>query len=290
MAKRAKRSAISLISYDAEYLPESIKTYYEYVDEIVLGLDEKRISWSKNPFTFDETALWKELKKIDGDNKISIIEENFHGSDVAIQNDNHERNFLKSQCSHDWIFSFDADEELVNAKDFFLNFVPLIEPYRHKVDLVFTWFLPYKEFNNVVIGQDDEGNDKEADIMLVIGEGDGSFFRGEKQGFATGKNNTFNYARWTNNKRHILTPLAICHWSLCRPQEKLHQKIHNIGHSDIANTDPFFHIWQQVNLDNYTELSNFKSSGIGEVQWPRLVKIAKEAFPHLLKQQANLIY
>ena len=46
----SKKSVISLISYDAEYLPASIKTYYNYVDEIVLGLDENRTSWSGNNF------------------------------------------------------------------------------------------------------------------------------------------------------------------------------------------------------------------------------------------------
>ena len=34
-----KKSVISLISYDAEYLPDSIAKYYDFVDEIVLGLD-----------------------------------------------------------------------------------------------------------------------------------------------------------------------------------------------------------------------------------------------------------
>ena len=32
---------------------------------------------------------------------------------IAIENDNYERNFLKGECAHDWIFSFDADEMLV---------------------------------------------------------------------------------------------------------------------------------------------------------------------------------
>ena len=68
-----KKSAISLISYDAEYLPASIKTYYNYVDEIVLGLDENRTSWSGNKFSFDEEKLFKELGAIDGDGKIEII-------------------------------------------------------------------------------------------------------------------------------------------------------------------------------------------------------------------------
>jgi hypothetical protein len=120
-----KKSVISLISYDSAYLPDSIKTYYNYVDEIVLGLDKDRISWTKNKITFDEGKLWRELSAIDGDNKITIVEENFHRSSVPIENDNHERNFLKEQCTNDWVFSFDADEQLVNAKDFLPAFALL---------------------------------------------------------------------------------------------------------------------------------------------------------------------
>ena len=86
-----KKSAISLISYDADYLPNSIKTYYDYVDEIVLGLDKNRVSWSKNNFTFDEGKLWAELNDIDSEGKITIVEEDFVKSDKAIENDNFER-------------------------------------------------------------------------------------------------------------------------------------------------------------------------------------------------------
>ena len=59
----SKKSVISLISYDAEYLPASIKTYYNYVDEIVLGLDENRTSWSGNQFSFDEEALKQDVSR-----------------------------------------------------------------------------------------------------------------------------------------------------------------------------------------------------------------------------------
>ena len=131
-----KKSAISLISYDANrFLPESISRYYNYVDEIVLGIDKDIISWSGNTFEIDEESLWSELSNIDGDSKITIVEEDFHQSKVAIENDNYERNFLKGECSNDWIFSFDADEMLVNAKDFFYNFCPIVEDYRHEKDL-----------------------------------------------------------------------------------------------------------------------------------------------------------
>ena len=50
-----KKSAISLISYDANmFLADSIKRYYNYVDEIILGIDKDRITWSGNDFSIDE--------------------------------------------------------------------------------------------------------------------------------------------------------------------------------------------------------------------------------------------
>lgn len=274
-----KKSVISLISYDAHYLPKSIERYYNYVDEIVLGLDKNRVTWSKNPFSFDEDKLWSELSRIDGDGKISIVEEDFVQSDVAIENDNYERNFLKNECSHDWIFSFDADEMLVNAKDFFFNFLPLVENYRESHDICMTWATPYKEID---------------DTTLVIAEEDGSPFFGENQAVVTSKNNTFTYARWTNQSagggNRILSPLVALHFSLCRNTEDLHQKIHNIGHSDIVEEDPFYRIWSQVDLNNFGELRNFKTSGLGGAQWPKLEPIETQHLYQYIEQYAGRAY
>lgn len=280
-----KKSVISLISYDANrFLPQSIERYYEYVDEIVLGIDKDRITWSGNDFSIDEDALWKELQQIDGDGKVSIIEEDFHQSKVAIENDNYERNFLKEQCSHDWIFSFDADEMLVNAKDFFYEYCPLVERYRHKADILMTWATPYK------VVEDEEGNSQ----TLVIANEDGSPFFGENQGMVTSKDSTFTYARWTDKSasghNRLMSPLVALHWSLCRPDKELHEKIHNIGHSDLVEKDPFYQIWSQVTYDNYHELQNFKTSGLGEQQWPRLEAIPSFHVEDYIKQHINGVY
>ena len=274
-----KKSAISLISYDAHYLPKSIEKYYNYVDEIVLGLDKNRITWSKNSFSFDEQKLWSELSQIDGDGKISIVEEDFVQSEVAIENDNYERNFLKDQCSHDWIFSFDADEMLVNPKQFFYDFCPLVEDYRETHDICMTWATPYKEIG---------------DTTLVIAEEDGSPFFGENQGVVTSKNNTFTYARWTNQSAAgtniILSPLVALHYSLCRKSEDLHEKIHNIGHSNIVEEDPFYKIWSQVDMENYKQLKNFKTSGLGDAQWPSLEPIETQFLFEYVQQYLNRAY
>lgn len=269
-----KKSVISLISYDSEYLPSSIKTYYNYVDEIVLGLDKDRISWTGNKIKFDEAKLWSELSQIDGDNKITIVEDNFHRSSIPIENDNHERNFLKEQCSNDWVFSFDADEQLINAKDFFTKFCPIVETY--DFDLMFYWILPYKRVEN--------------DSILVISNSDRkSLPNNEVQGFATQKENTFTYCRWTNNKKIIQSPLAILHWSFCRPDSDLDLKINNFGHSIESKQDPFYSIRKKVTLENYKDLQNFKTSNMGP-QWEALKLVKEKDLLVYCKEQAKEMY
>ena len=277
--KRKKNSVISLISYDADYLPSSIEKYYEYVDEIVLGVDKDRISWSNNNFSFDETTLWKELDRIDGDSKISIIEEDFHKSEIPIENDNYERNFLKEHCTNNIIVSIDADEQILDAKDFFYNFLPLSYKYIHKYDVCMNWATPYKKID---------------DTVLVIAEHDDSPLLAENQGFVTDKNSIFTYARWTNKSstglNRILSPVIMLHYSLCREKEALHEKIHNIGHSDIVEQDPFYEIWSNVTLDNYHELKDFRTSGLGSAQWSSLFPVKTEQLLSYYDQFSHKAY
>jgi hypothetical protein len=268
-----KKSVISLISYDAYMLPNSIKTYYPYVDEIVLGLDKDRISWSGNPFSFDEAALWKELKSLDYAGKISIVEENFHRSSIPIENDNAERNYLKQQCTHDWVFSFDADEYLINAKEFFKDFCPLVENMGR--DLMFYWYLPYKSF--------DEGT------LFIADESGRNFLDKEVQGFATDRDRTYTFCRWTDNPKRLQSPLCILHYSFCRPDEDLTLKINNFGHSIESKQDPFYQIQKQITMDNYFQLTNFKTSNMGP-QWPRLMFVPKDEISSKCVEQAKRVY
>lgn len=269
------KSVISLISYDANYLPSSIKSYYDYVDEIVLGLDENRISWSNNSFSFEEEKLWSELQSIDRNDKIKVVEANFHRSSIPIENDTHERNFLKEQCTNDWILSFDADEILVNSKRFFKDYFPLVQEYNN-IELMFTWFLIYKEF--------DEG------YLVIADEDRKNIFSKDVQGFSAKKNlHTYTYCRWTNVPKKVLTPLAIAHYSFCRPEKELAKKINNFGHSIESKKDPFYDIQKQVTLDNYKSLINFKTSNMGP-QWPTLKFVPRNEFDGYVAEQAGKLY
>ena len=269
------KSVISLISYDAHMLPSSRRSYYNDVDEIVLGLDENRISWSQNSFVFDEKKLWSELKNIDVDNKIVIIEDNFHRSSAPIENDTHERNFLKHNCSTDWIFSFDADEILINPKEFFEDFCPIVQQY-DDIELMFTWFLMYKSTN--------------AGQLVISDETRKHIFKKDIQGFSAHRDlQTFTYCRWTNSQKKILSPLAIKHYSFSRSDSELKTKINNFGHSAESKQDPFYTTRQLVNEQNYKELLNFKTSGMG-AQWPTLKLIPEEQLDAFLYEEAKRIY
>ena len=142
-----------------------------------------------------------------------------------------------------------------------------------------TWATPYKEID---------------DTTLVIANEDSTPFFGENQGFITHKNSTFTYARWTDKSSgglgRILSPMVALHYSLCREQEDLHKKIHNIGHSDIVEEDPFYDLWQKVTLDNYQELKNFKTSGLGEAQWPCLYPVKTAELTSYYEQFSHKAY
>ena len=273
----AKISVISLISYDASFLPRSIASYYDYVDEIILGLDENRISWSGNKVSFDEDKLWDDLQKLDIQGKRTVIEDNFHRSSNPVENDTHERNVLKEHCSHDLVLSFDADEILVNAKEFFVDYLPLIED-RTDVELMFTWYLLYKDIP------------EKNGYLIISDETRQHIFKKDIQGFsANRKLHTYHYCRWTNAPKKLLSPLAILHYSFCRTDKELDDKINNFTHSVESKVDPFYAVQRSVNYDNYKELLNFKTHGAG-AQWPTLQFMSRDTMHEYLQQEARLIY
>ena len=262
-----KISAITLASHDAEYLPDSITRYYPYVDEIVIGLDKNRQTWTGNKFTFNEDKVFSQLKALDVEGKINLVEESFCIPElvsVPIENDNYERNILRSNCSNDIILSIDADEILYNCKDFFERYVPLVAPYLKKYDVCFHWVTPYK-----IIG----------DVVLLIGNEYNQAVL-ESQAVLSHKTNPFMYARYScvsaTGSNRLTSPLIALHYGLARKnEESLKQKITNQGHSN-EDDGQFLEVWKQINLQNFQSLQNFKPSHIGGPPWDKLLPIKKD--------------
>jgi len=250
-------STISLINSNAQYLPNSISKYYKYVEEIVLGLDESRIDLEGNEFTFNENELWDALRKIDTDNKISVIESNFHKSSNPIENETYERNFLKNHCTSEWILSIDADEDLINAKNFFNVYCSIARQYAKKTDFCMNVVMPYKIID---------------DTVLVIANEDNSMALAVSQSVLTHNNSTFTHGRWTNmgagGTNVIQSPLFAISWELCN-----------------LKNGPLFNTWDQVTLDNYKQLNNFKTPDLPGPQWTKLLAIPKNQVESYYLQQ-----
>ena len=73
-------------------------------------------------------------------------------------------------------------------------------------------------------------------------------------------------------------------------EKNLKQKINNIGHSDIAKEDPFFQNWKHTDLKNWDQLKNFKTSGFGNNQWPKLVCVETHSLRNVAESQLQLAY
>lgn len=273
-----KISIISLISYDAEYLLQSIPRYYNYVDEIILGIDEDRVTWNRQPFSIDEGIL-QQLDELDTEDKISLIEDNFHKFDDPQLNDNYERNELKKYCEGDVILSFDADEILLNAKEFFLEYLPIAYPYLQNNDICMHWVTPYKVIDDTV--------------LLISEENNKPFFK-ENQGISAGADSEYVYSRWTdksaNGENRLHSPLVALHWSLARKYNDLSFKLQNTGHAKQLQNNPLLSIWQNVDLNNYDSLRNFKTTELGRLQWPKLTAIPLDKLEQHIKQYINEVY
>ena len=160
--------------------------------------------------------------------------------------------------------------------------MPIVEDYLVDRDICMNWATPYKELGSKT---------------LIIAENTGAPFLRENQGVVTHKNSTYTYARWTDKSAagggRILSPLTALHYSLCRTQDKLQMKLNNQGHCNLQqgpNKDPFFDIWKQVNIKNYQSLRNFKSSGLGGHQWPRLVAVPTNQVKQFVSSAINKYY
>jgi hypothetical protein len=248
-------SAISLISYDYQFLLQSLPHYVNDVDEVILGLDKYRQTWSGNSFSIPD-SFFLQLSALDPEKKIRILEDNFYIPDFTpIQNDTRERNFLTNFVKPgNWMISIDADEVLVSAqllKEFLANLsdpdvcvlVPVVTIFKRLAD------------SSLLIARTREGGDPS---YLPV---------------ATRSPNSFIGARYTA-QRQALCSAKILHYSWARSDDDLYMKLKNWGHSTHFDVESYFSLWQAIDGKNYRYLRNFHP--IWPNEWVELIKISEE--------------
>jgi hypothetical protein len=225
------KSFYSLISYDYNYLLDSIVSYYSIADEIFLGLDKNRLTFKKNKFEIDD-VFFERLKEIDKQKKISIIEDDFCKYDNSMQNETYERNILSSKCNGKFVVAVDCDEIFLNANEFNNWLDSQHEDFCY--DFLCTWHTVYKRF----------------DYNLLICKPYEQAFLG------TCHKKSYIKARSTKYRK-VMSPLKVLHFSWGRSEYELRQKLSNWSHSEDFDIEKFILIWNSVTLQNYKEITNF---------------------------------
>lgn len=108
-----------LLAADPWWLEESVTSYYDLVDRIVVSYDRDGISWTGTPLPVDECL--DRLRAIDVDGKCDFRPGHFARLDHApLDNDTHQRATALSQASTgcDWVIQLDTDEVLQDPGEF----------------------------------------------------------------------------------------------------------------------------------------------------------------------------
>ena len=227
-----------LVSYDYQYLKQSIPLVYESSDRIVLAVDINGNTWSGNKFSIDD-EFFNWIKEFDTTNKIEIYRENFYDPNLtSIQNDTRERTMLAEFFGKgNWYIQLDADELFVNFKGFveYLKAHPkyLINPEKNKVQLFLFFVNLFKKL---------------PDGYLYV-----------EQPFETATVAT-NYIGYRNARiskfRKIYLPFFVVHNTWARENEEIYFKLNNWGHNKDFNVEEYFTFWKNIDRNNYSTFKN----------------------------------
>ena len=124
------------------WLRESLMSYYQFVDRIVVTYDSRNLSWTQRPL--DITPVLDLLNELDVDNKIEFHSQNFHKFVDPMDNDTYQRQVSLNLASRDcdWVLQLDTDEVVPNASRFFGKL-----PLADNVGALEIWYPAYWVYN-----------------------------------------------------------------------------------------------------------------------------------------------
>lgn len=227
-----------LVSYDYEFLKQSIPLIYNETDRIVLALDENNTTWSGNKFTIsDDFFDW--ITSFDKKNKIEFYRDNFYDKNLtSMENDTRERTMLSHYIGKDcWYIQLDSDELFINFKGFVealkRNSRLLINPEKNQVQICLFFVNLFKKV---------EGG------YLYVSKPYEPF---------TIATNFINYrtARVTFGRKKYL-PFFVVHNTWARENDEIYLKLNNWSHNKDFDVEAYFSFWKSVSKSNFKSQEN----------------------------------
>lgn len=220
-----------LVSYDYEFLKNSIPPIYEDADTITLAIDENLHTWNGDTFTI-APSFFEWLEAFDTKNKIKIYRDNFYIPELnALENDTRERNMLAKQMGEGWTVQLDADEYFIDFKGFVQNLKKL--DYSKPTQILGLLVIMFKTL--------DDG------ILYVDGY--------KRFSLAT---NSPDYKKARNTRQmKVIAPYLVLHQTWARTEEELEIKLKNWGHTKDFDTAKYIDFWRSLTKQNYKQVKNF---------------------------------
>ncbi|PKQ70833.1 hypothetical protein [Raineya orbicola] len=252
-----------LVSYDWYLLKNALPLVYADADIIYLALDKKRLTWSGNPFDFDEKDFQNFIQSIDINKKIHIYEDDFYVASLTpMQCEVRERNMLaKAMGEGGWHIQLDADEYFIN----FGNFIEYLQqnPVRKETNICVCLINLFKKTNNgyICIKTDDLD-------LIQVASNKPYYEYGRKNGY-------FNHT----------APFYMLHDTWARNEGEVWQKISNWGHKTDFDTHKYFDFWKSIDENNYSQIRNFHP--LQPEKWKKLVFLAGRNVQELIQNFQN---
>ena len=227
-----KLSFITPVAYDWKYALHAIRSYYDIADEVIIGVDKDRLSWSGKPFKLPASFFSTIAKGA----KVRIIEQSFYSPGLPpMENETHERNALSMCATGGWVISIDSDEILVNPKEF-REWLEILPPAARQYQLTARLMTIFKTFPDDI-------------ALLPVPPYEAALV-------GTTLKNQYRWARMTDQER-IQSPLSLLHYGWGRTRREISQKLRHWGHSDEPAMKWFMKFWDGVTLENHKAFKNF---------------------------------
>ena len=113
------RIAAYVMAADPTWIEESVRSYYDIVDRIVVSYDKTSTSWTGTPIRVDEAL--ERLRAMDVASKMILSPGSFfRQGEHALANDTYQRQTALTEASEgaDWVVQLDTDEVFADPAEF----------------------------------------------------------------------------------------------------------------------------------------------------------------------------
>lgn len=227
-----------LISYDYNFVFNSIQLIYPFAEEIYLAIDCDRKTWMGNSIDIDE-SFFEKIKSLDIDKKIKIYEDQFYIAGLEPMHlETRERQMLSTKMGEScWKIQLDADEYCPNFK-YLAQFLKknnfLLKKSAPQINFLPTWISLFKR------------NEKGFFIISPYEETFSMISNQPKYKF--GRN---------SEGLDLQIDYKVIHQSWARGEQEILTKIQNWGHHYDFETTTFFDRWKNLDETNYKEYEDF---------------------------------